>query len=335
MTDQDEIRIADRGRINIHYLKEIWHYYQQIKLNSAETKTVEWKYITGVFNALDIGIEPTIKYLLNYNNSFEQFENWIEENGKVSQPVIDQFNAIVNNECDIKTLPEEKVFSQTELEQWEQDGYNILKKAISKVDCQKTVDLVYDTINANEYDSNTWYVDHPLKQGIMVQLFNSTIIDSNRLSKKIQLAYRQLWNRNDLLPSMDRVSFNPPESESYKFPGPNLHWDVSLKRPIPFGLQGLLYLSNTDENQGAFTVVPGFHKNIEEWLSTLGEDQNPRDINLLSKFKKKPIAAEAGDLIIWHQCLPHGSSPNTSTKPRIVQYINYQPLSFEYQTEWI
>jgi len=335
VTDQNKIKIADRGRINIHYLKEIWHYYQKLKLNSADAQIVEWKYINGVFNALGIGIEPTIKYLLSDNNSFEEFENWIEENGKISQPVIDQFNAIANDKWDFETLPGEKIFSQAELEQWEQDGYIILKNAITKVDCQKTVDLIYDTINANEHDSNTWYANHPLKQGIMIQLFNSTILDSNRFAKKIQLAYRQLWNRNDLLVSMDRVSFNPPESETYKFSGPDLHWDVSLKRPIPFGLQGLLYLCDTDENQGAFTVVPGFHKNIEEWLSKLGKDQNPRDINQLSKFRKKPIAAEAGDFIIWHQCLPHGSSPNTSTKPRIVQYINYQPLNIEYQAEWI
>ena len=104
---------------------------------------------------------------------------------------------------------------------------------------------------------------------------------------------------------------------------------------IPFGLQGLLYLSDTDENQGAFTVIPGFHKNIENWLENLNDDENPRDINLLNDYKKKHIAAKAGDFIIWNQCLPHGSSPNTSDKPRIVQYINYQPIDLEYQAEWI
>ena len=133
---------------------------------------------------------------------------------------------------------------------------------------------------------------------------------------------------------MDRVSFNPPENRSYKFPGPDLHWDVSLKTPIPFGLQGLLYLTDTSENQGAFILVPGFHHNIETWLGSLPKYVNPRNENL-HELGSKPIAANAGDFIIWHQALPHGSSPNLGTKPRIVQYINYQPLNIEIQDIWI
>lgn len=335
MVNQGEIKITDGGSIGLYYLKTIWHYYHQLKINPAKAEKIEWKYITAAFNALSIGLEPTIKYLMNSNTSFEEFENWILENGNTSQPSIDQFNAIVSGKNDEEFSTEEKVFSQAELGQWEKDGYIILRNAIPKVDCEKTVNLIYDTIDANNSDPNTWYANHPLKQGIMIQLFNSPILDRNRFSKKIRLAYQQLWNRNDLLVSTDRVSFNPPETEFYKFPGPNLHWDVSLKKPIPFGLQGLLYLSDTDENQGAFTLIPGFHRNIEAWLMQLGKDENPRDTNLLSQFEKKPISAKAGDFIIWHHCLPHGSSPNTSTKPRIVQYINYQPLDMEHQTEWI
>jgi len=331
----DEVKITSEGRIGISYLKEIWCYYQQLKINPAKTKKIEWKYINGVLNVLGIGTEPTIKYLMGFNHSFEEFENWIEDNGRVSRPVIDQFNAVANGDIDHKLQPEEKVFNQTELEQWHKDGYIILRNAIPKEDCEKTIGLIYDTIDANSNDHKTWYISHPLKQGIMIQLFNSSILDKNRLSKKIRLAYRQLWNRNDLLVSMDRVSFNPPETEFYQFPGPDLHWDVSLKTPIPFGLQGLLYLSDTDEKQGAFTVIPGFHKNIEAWVNQLDTNENPRDSSLLSQFRKKPIAAKAGDFIIWNNCLPHGSSPNLSTKPRIVQYINYQPLDLEYQTEWI
>ena len=33
----------------------------------------------------------------------------------------------------------------------------------------------------------------------------------------------------------------------------------------------------------------------------------------------------AGDLIIWHDGLPHGASPNGTDRPRIVQYITIEP----------
>jgi hypothetical protein len=335
MLNQIEIKRTKDQRIGIYYLKDIWDYYQQLKDNPAEAQNVEWNYINGVFNALGIGTEPAIKYVMNSDCSFEQFEHWIEDNGNVSRAVINQFNAIIKGENNNQIQPEDKVFSETELKQWKKDGYIILRNAIPKSDCDDTIKLIYDTIDAHPSNSNTWYKPHPLKQGIMVQLFKSPILEKNRLSKTIQRAYQQLWNRTDLLVSMDRVSFNPPETKEYHFPGPNLHWDVSLKQPIPFGLQGLLYLSDTNENQGAFTVIPGFHNHINDWLDQLDPNANPRDQTLIKPFTKKPIAANAGDFIIWHHCLPHGSSPNTATKPRIVQYINYQPLDLEYQTEWI
>lgn len=335
MLDQKETDLSKEGRIGIYFLKAIWTSYQQLKINPAKAQKVEWKYVNAVFNALGIGTEPSIKYLMGFNPSFDQFEDWIITNGSISQPMISQFNALVSGKNDDDLRLDDTVFSDSELEQWENDGYIILKNAIPKADCEASVNLIYDTIDARPSHPETWYKPHPLKQGIMVQLFNAPILEKNRHAKRIQMAYRQLWKRNDLLVSMDRVSFNPPETKTYQFPGPNLHWDVSLKQPIPFGLQGLLYLSDTDEHQGAFTVILGFQNHIHDWLNQLAPDENPRDSNLLADFKATPIAANAGDLIIWHHCLPHGSSPNTSKTPRIVQYINYQPLHMETQKEWI
>jgi ectoine hydroxylase-related dioxygenase (phytanoyl-CoA dioxygenase family) len=46
------------------------------------------------------------------------------------------------------------------------------------------------------------------------------------------------------------------------------------------------------------------------------------------------IAGRAGDLVIWHQSLPHGSSPNGSRRPRVVQYINMRPSDWEYDAVW-
>jgi ectoine hydroxylase-related dioxygenase (phytanoyl-CoA dioxygenase family) len=167
-----------------------------------------------------------------------------------------------------------------------------------------------------------------------VQLFQHPALEKNRRSARVRNAYEQLWGRKDLWVNTDRAGFNPPETELWKFPGPRLHWDVSLALPIPFGLQGILYLSDTQAHQGAFTLVPGFHNNIESWLGSLPADANPRtqDLYALGTY---PVVANAGDFIIWHHALPHGSSPNTSAVPRIVQYINYAPLDAEERETWI
>ena len=167
----------------------------------------------------------------------------------------------------------------------------------------------------------------------MVQLFQHPVLERNRKAPAIRGAYEQLWGRTDLWMNTDRVSFNPPENEHYTFPGPRLHWDVSLDLPIPLGLQGLLYLTDTAENQGAFTLVPGFQNKIENWVNSLPPGTDPRTQDLY-QLGPKPIAASAGDFILWHQALPHGSSPNTASLPRIVQYINYLPVDGGIREKW-
>ncbi len=332
LTSKDLLTMKPKGRIGIYYLKEIWKYYHDQLHTDRRVQEIEWKYINAVFNTLGIGIEPTIQYIMN-SSSFDDFESWILKNGRVSQSSIDYFNAIVFKENDENPLPSEKVFSAKDLEKWENEGYVVLHDAIPKKDCQESIKYICHEIGADLHDKNTWYKPHSLKQGIMVQLFNSPQLEKNRLSRKIRLAFEQLWEKKNLLVSMDRVSFNPPETNSYHFPGPNLHWDTSLKQPIPFGVQGLLYLNDTKEDQGAFTVIPGFHNTIESWLKEI--KTHPREINLLDHFEEKPIAGKAGDLIIWNHCLPHGSRPNHADFPRIVQYINYQPLDLQCQSVWI
>lgn len=321
------------GKIGIFFLKEIWNYYNGLKLNNPKVDSVEWKYINGVFNALGIGLEPTFQYLMHASSTFCEFESWIEQNGRLSKHIINHFNSIILNEVNDEIKKEEKVFDEVDLEKWNKDGYVILKNAISKDDCLETINFISKKIGVTLKDEKSWYLPHPLKKGIMIQLFNATILDKNRLSNKIKLAFEQLWNKKNLMVSMDRVSFNPPETDIYKFQGPNLHWDVSLKQPIPYGTQGLLYLNDIEEDQGAFTLIPGFHNIIHDWLKTIKTD--PRTVKLLDMFEEKPIAGNAGDLIIWNHCLPHGSRPNNSNFPRFVQYINYQPLDLECQNEWI
>lgn len=107
---------------------------------------------------------------------------------------------------------------------------------------------------------------------------------------------------------------------------------MSLEPPFRFGTQGLLYLCNTPAEQGAFCCVPGFHRTLGTWLASLPSGTDPRQVNL--NAQAVPIAAEAGDFVIWHHFLPHGSSPNRGTYPRIVQYLNMYPVDFKENTAW-
>ena len=136
----------------------------------------------------------------------------------------------------------------------------------------------------------------------------------------------------DLWTTTDRMGFNPPERRDRPYAGDPLHWDVSLVTPIPFATQAILYLTDTTADQGALTLVPGFHHRIEAWLADLPPGADPRQQDLTGEAR--PVAASAGDLIIWRQDLPHGASPNGSARPRLVQYVNMYSPARERQPVW-
>lgn len=326
---------AEIGKLQIMHLKRYWS--KALLKRSGALKSdaylEEGHLDKTLLYALGLGLEQASIYVYTINPSFDEFENWIIATaGWPKAETIARFNKIFIDEPAEKVdIPQ--VLSAAELAFFEKNGYIIIKNAVPKEDCEKTIDTICRYIEIDRNDPATWYNNNDARQGIMVQLFQDPVMEKNKNSVKIRQVYEQLWQRTDLWVSADRVGFNPPETQNWKFPGPYLHWDVSLQLPIPFGLQGLLYLADTEENQGAFSLVPGFQHKITDWLNNLPEGVNPRTEDLYA-LGSIPIAANAGDFIIWLKALPHGSSPNTLTKPRYVQYINYNPAKLDIATVW-
>jgi hypothetical protein len=338
----DTFYIADTfetGKTGIYFLKRFWSNVNAKKHNpeTGDSFAAEWTTVTAMLDALGLGIEQVITYLYGSNNSFEEFEEWvIARNGNLI-PVerIDRFNRLLREgtTLHVSVIDEPDVLTASDLQFWEENGYVVIHNAITPEACRTTEELIWQYLGMDKNDPSTWYKIHDDKQGIMVQLFQHPVLQANRESKRVRKAYEQLWGTSDLWINTDRVGFNPPETDQWKFPGPHMHWDVSLSLPIPFGLQGILYITDTAAEQGAFTLVPGFQHRIEEWIHSLPSGSDPR-MEDLHALGSKPVAGKAGDFIIWHHALPHGSRPNTTKIPRIVQYINLHPASREVKKEW-
>ena len=103
---------------------------------------------------------------------------------------------------------------------------------------------------------------------------------------------------------------------------------------MPFGLQGILYLTDTAAEQGAFTCVPGFQHRLADWLARRPPGADPRQLDPDLVASAVPISGRAGDLIIWHHALPHGSSPNRTDRPRLVQYLTMFPTHARDDRPW-
>ncbi|MBL7747583.1 MAG: phytanoyl-CoA dioxygenase family protein [Chitinophagaceae bacterium] len=330
---------AETGAIGIMHLKRYWAkaVAKRNGLLPMDALQHEWETDNFLLNTLHLGLEQTLMKLFQDAPGFDDLEQWIirVNQGMIDEERIQEFNAVLQSQGGFVPIAadEEKVLSAAEMEFWNDNGYVIVRNAISREDCEETVAFMCEQLDIDLNDPLSWYRPHVHREGIMVPLFQHPLIERNRRSPRIRKAYEQLWNRRDIMVNTDKLGFNPPETTGWKFPASRLHWDVSLVQPIPFGTQGILYLTDTSASQGAFTVVPGFHHRISDWLDALPAGNEPRKEDLYP-LGAVPVAAAAGDLIIWHHALPHAASANRAAMPRFVQYLNYAPVFGGVQQEW-
>ena len=325
----------EKSAQGLYHLPRLWHKIQLRKQANVSAKAQqelarirdsEWLLDRILLDQIGAGLEPGLQQLY-FANSLCDVESWlasVNEGGLTNERIEHTNRALVQCiENDKNTLDAEAMqpLSAQQLAHWDEYGYLIIPGVLSVAESAAARAAIWEFLGMREDDPGSWYQPSAQMKKIMVQLFTHPALEVARTSDYIRSIFQQLWQRDDLTVSTDRVGFNPPETGQWKFPGPGIHWDVELTAPIPFGTQGLIYLTDVAEDQGAFSCVPGFHKVVDAWL-----DAQPRGIDLQqqdwSQWPVKPIAASAGDLIIWHQALPHGSSPNRADFPRMVQYLN-------------
>jgi hypothetical protein len=213
--------------------------------------------------------------------------------------------------------------SDEDLAFWDEYGYVMLRDAAPEPARRALEQAIWEHLGATPEDPASWYRAE-LQQAIMVQLFRAPGIDAIHAENRIRKAFAQLLGTMDLVMSTDRCGFNPPLLPGQRWDGMRLHLDLeSYEPPIAAGVQAILYLTDTASEQGAFRCVPGFHRRIDEWLSSLGRrDPTLEDLEPLGPVS---IPAAAGDLIIWSATLPHGSQPNLASRPRLVHYLTMYP----------
>ena len=335
--------IDDTGSLGVKYLK---HFWSQVlaRRNGVFSEPTErsWRFDNLLLNGLGLPIEETLQYLMQHAPDFAAFEGWIlgRNGGQLDPLQVQRLNSLFAGQPYPKALAHslrelaaaDDVLSAADLAFWEEHGYVILRAAVSKEQARATELAVWEALGMDPQNPATWY-EQAIGKGIMMEFYHHPTLRANRQSPRIQKAFAQLWGTADLWKTTDRTSFNPPETAGYHFPGPHLHGDMSLEPPLRFGTQGLLYLCDTPAEQGAFCCVPGFHRTLESWLAGLPPGTDPRRVSLAAQAV--PIAAEAGDFVLWHHALPHGSSPNRGTYPRIVQYLNMYPVEFKENMDWL
>lgn len=318
--------LSETGAIPLYGLKRVWSKAQGA---AVEPSPLEERRDRIVLSLVGIGLEEAVVHLYHERPSFDAFERWILASaGTALDPTaMARFNRVVVGGADgalddgDRTTP----LDDEAMRHFSAHGFVVLRGALSPEDARASAALLWTTIGADPDNPASWDRPHPLRQNIMVQRFRGEPFERNRRNPRIRGAFEQLYGRRDIWPIVDRLGFNPPTAAERVAAPARLHWDVELVPPVPFLLQGLLYLNDVGADQGAFSCVPGFQHRLNDWLRALppGSDPHLQDLDALGRVH---VPGQAGDLVIWHQALPHGASRNTSRIPRLVQYFTYLPL---------
>ena len=230
-----------------------------------------------------------------------------------------------------------KLLSENDWNYWIKNGYIIIKNAISKKEAFETADFLWEFENKKRDDSSTWYTKERAEMKMkelagtgMVEVYNNQYLWNNRQKKRIYDAFVDIWGTEKLWVTIDRVNLNFPIKKGYKYDS-FIHWDYDPDTK-PQNIQGVLALSNqTDKNMGGFQCIPWLFRNYETWKKTQKNNRDkfqPDITGIEDKIIK--VALEAGDLLIFHSCQPHGIRPNLSkNKVRIAQYISMMPAEEE------
>ncbi|BDX08466.1 hypothetical protein MACH26_39870 [Planctobacterium marinum] len=237
------------------------------------------------------------------------------------------FNLLLSSCLDNTNTSSETIsgpLTSADLKQWREQGYVVVKNIIPR---DTSLTIAERLMNINRTSLQTPDSWHRAYGGpFFRQEYDIPELDVARQSIKARQAFQQVWQREHLITTRDTYSLNFPETARHYFQGTKLHLDVDFHLPLHFKTQGIVYLNDVAAEQGALTLCTGFHLQYAQWLSSLPKAFNPNDSDF-TQFKPKPIAAEAGDLIIWHHWLPHGASPNHHHLPRVAQYLDMYSLT--------
>ena len=229
-----------------------------------------------------------------------------------------------------------KIFSVNDWKFWLENGYIVVKNAITKQQAKKTATFLWKFEEKDSEDPSTWYSPPRAEMKMkvlagtgMVEVYNHQYLWENRQERKIYDSFVDIWGTEKLWVTIDRANLNFPIRKNFEYKS-FIHWDYDPDTK-PQNVQGVLALEDqTDLSMGGFQCIPWLYKNYNLWKKSQPKNRDrfkPDVSGLKDKIVKVPL--QAGDLLIFNSTLPHGIRPNYSNKVRIAQYISMVPAEEE------
>ena len=230
------------------------------------------------------------------------------------------------------------VLGDDDLVRFAEQGYVVVPDAVPAENLRAMRELIWRFLDADSEDPESWYRTAPreatgeaapISRAGMVEVYQQQALWDNRQYPRVYQAFADIWQSPRLWVTLDRANMKPPvraDRPDWQHGG-FIHWDLDTSQdPVPFGVQGVLYLTDTAADQGGFQCVPGFPRHFAEWVRTQPAERDPSFPDLTG-LEVRSIPGRAGDLLIWNSLLPHGNGENNSQRPRLAQYISMFPAA--------
>jgi hypothetical protein len=211
-------------------------------------------------------------------------------------------------------------------------GYLTVPDVLPPENLQAAITTICEFLGIHQEEPESWYRKKLGSNGI-VPIHHPQTFWNNRQYPKIHQIFAELYGTEKLWVTMDRASFKPPfRSQLFQRRDDSLlHWDVDPKKAKNLSIQGVLYLTDTEANQGAFECVPAAYRFLAQLL------QDHKKVRFLKPEADQKdilgIAGRAGTLVLWNSLLLHRSGLNRTDRPRFVQYIAMHPVGSEQERQ--
>ena len=231
----------------------------------------------------------------------------------------------------MQTINRDAAYWAGKQQQLDEDGYTVIESLVPAEVCQASIDAICEFMNVDQNDRRTWYKDHPINTSGTVPMHHHPAFWQLRQEPGIYDAFRRFLGEDDLWVSMDRASFKPPcryDLPQYGSDRNRMHWDYDFRNQPHKVYQGLVYLTDTKKEQGAFCCLPEIYRQMAD--KSFGFERLEKfsvnglyleDVHAFGDDQLTRVDAPAGSLVIFDSRLPHGNVPSHFVEPRFAQFV--------------
>ncbi len=209
-----------------------------------------------------------------------------------------------------------------------EEGWLVVPDVVPAALCERSAAALCEFIGVDPDDDSTWAKYLAQGHGIIPLHHHQALWDVRQLPQ-LHDVFRSVYETEKLWVTFDRGSFKVPSAfHESGFRMDAVHWDGDPRIAGEIAVQGLVYLTDTPPEQGAFAMVPALYKTLDAWLAVEREEAEYRRPDV-REYPLVPVGGRRGSLVLWHRRMPHTSLPNTSTRPRLVQYVTMNRIGDE------